>query len=574
VGIIGVVLTSQGTPQKIPALDAVISNVDRTVFVYHDGGDPLTRSEMYILVNGEREDFLKNGDPGWTTWSTGESLAYSVPGSDPITKVQVVYTSGSAATVLSSADFGASGMPTTVPTGTPGPTHTITATASAGGAITPSGAVVVSEGSDQAFAMTPDAGYYIVDVLVDGVSQGVITSYTFNNVLTDHTIAVTFSSSPHTITATATAGGTITPSGAVSVTHGASQSFSIAPDFGFHITDVVVNGTSQGAITSYTFTNVETDHTIAASFAADTYTISSSAGANGAISPLGAMTVTHGSSQSYAITPDAGYHVADVLIDGVSNGTLTSYTFTNVQADHTIAASFAINTYTITASAGANGAIAPSGTVTVNHGANQAFTITNSTGYHLQTLTIDGTPTTYPPVIPPLYTFSNVQDNHTISAAFSQNARADIFYDGFETTRPSGNGWTETGSVDWGAYTPRNGNYDVRLRQTEAITRTIPTTTSSSVIVQFAWAAQSLEAGEYVRAEYSTDGGGTWTTLSQINGVVGASTPAFTNYVSGILPAAADHNANFRLRFRIQSSATNDYAYIDDVRVTGIPDRI
>ena len=41
--------------------------------------------------------------------------------------------------------------------------------------------------------------------------------------------------------------------------------------------------------------------------------------------------------------------MADVLVDGVSVGAVTSYTFTNVTANHTIAASFAINTYTITA---------------------------------------------------------------------------------------------------------------------------------------------------------------------------------------------------------------------------------
>ena len=46
-----------------------------------------------------------------------------------------------------------------------------------------------------------------------------------------------------------------------------------------------------------------------------------------------------------------------MLVDGGSVGAVTSYTFTNVTANHTIAASFAINTYTITATAGANGSI-------------------------------------------------------------------------------------------------------------------------------------------------------------------------------------------------------------------------
>ena len=59
----------------------------------------------------------------------------------------------------------------------------------------------------------------------------------------------------------------------------------------------------------------------------------------------------YGADQTFTITPDASYHVADVLVDGVSVGAVTSYTFTNVTADHTIEASFAINTYTITATA-------------------------------------------------------------------------------------------------------------------------------------------------------------------------------------------------------------------------------
>ena len=50
------------------------------------------------------------------------------------------------------------------------------------------------------------------------------------------------------------------------------------------------------------------------------YTITASAGANGTISPSGAVTVSYGASQSFTITPNSGYHVADVKVDGVSQG--------------------------------------------------------------------------------------------------------------------------------------------------------------------------------------------------------------------------------------------------------------
>jgi hypothetical protein len=75
-------------------------------------------------------------------------------------------------------------------------TFTITATAGPNGSITPSGAVSVDCGSDQAFTITPDfAGGYnsVGDVVVDGISQGAgVTSYTFPNVTDDHSISATF----------------------------------------------------------------------------------------------------------------------------------------------------------------------------------------------------------------------------------------------------------------------------------------------------------------------------------------------------------------------------------------------
>jgi len=73
---------------------------------------------------------------------------------------------------------------------------------------------------------------------------------------------------------------------------------------------------------------------------ATSFTITASAGANGSISPSGAVPVASGGSATFTITPDAGYGVADVLVDGSSVGAVTSYSFNNVTSAHTIAASF------------------------------------------------------------------------------------------------------------------------------------------------------------------------------------------------------------------------------------------
>jgi Viral BACON domain len=70
----------------------------------------------------------------------------------------------------------------------------------------------------------------------------------------------------YTITASAGRGGSISPSGSVSVNAGASKSFSITPRFGYSITSVTVDGNSMGKLSSYTFTNVTAGHTIGATF--------------------------------------------------------------------------------------------------------------------------------------------------------------------------------------------------------------------------------------------------------------------------------------------------------------------
>ena len=71
-----------------------------------------------------------------------------------------------------------------------------------------------------------------------------------------------------------------------------------------------------------------------------TYTITASAGLHGFINPSGNVTVNQGSDKLFTITPDAGYQIEDVLIDGSSVGAVSSYTFTNVTEDHTISATF------------------------------------------------------------------------------------------------------------------------------------------------------------------------------------------------------------------------------------------
>src|SRR6185369_10432997 len=115
------------------------------------------------------------------------------------------------------------------------------------------------------YTITPAVGYHVSDVLVDGVSVGTVTSYNFSNVSAAHIISASFAINTYSITATAGGNGNI--SGPATVTYGGTAAYSIAPAVGCHVSDVLVDGVSVGAVTSYNFSNVSAAHIISASFA-------------------------------------------------------------------------------------------------------------------------------------------------------------------------------------------------------------------------------------------------------------------------------------------------------------------
>ncbi|MBF0559302.1 MAG: hypothetical protein HQL08_11040 [Nitrospirae bacterium] len=291
-------------------------------------------------------------------------------------------------------------------------TPTIEAVATGNGSISPSGNISVTSGSSKTFSITPNINYYIADVQVDGVSQGPVNTYTFNNVTSDHTILAMFGMTTYNITASAGANGGVVPCCTVTVDTGGSQTYTFPANLGYAVSNVVVDGASIGAASSYTFSNVKANHTITAYFGVAT--ITASAGADGSISPSGVVNVNSSGTQTFTITPNTAYVIADVKVDGASVGAVTTYTFSNVTANHTISASFAIKTYTLTAYWGNGGSITPSGTTTVNSGGSQAYAITPSTGYAITDVLIDGVSQG----LISSYAFNNVTANHTISATF------------------------------------------------------------------------------------------------------------------------------------------------------------
>lgn len=160
-------------------------------------------------------------------------------------------------------------------------------------------------------------------------------------------VTATFSLNTYVVTLPPIANGTISCD-PITVNYGSNTTCIITPSTGYHLVTLTDNGadvTYAMSGNTYSIYYVVSDHTINPTFAINTYAITTSAGENGSIAP--SSTVDHGSSATVAITPNANYHVTDVLVDGVSVGAVASYNFQNVIASHTISATFAINTYTL-----------------------------------------------------------------------------------------------------------------------------------------------------------------------------------------------------------------------------------
>ena len=232
----------------------------------------------------------------------------------------------------------------------------ITALAGPGGSISPSGSVPVEYDGSPTFIITPDFRYMISDVLVDGVSVGSVSTYTFTNVTENHTISASFIRKPiptFTVSASVSVYGgyaTVTPK-EQTVQQGSPATVTINPDAGYHITGLTDNGTTvpmtkltENANGTYTYTilAVYEDHNIVVTLEKNKYTIKAKAGEGGTISPLGNVTVKYNETATFTITPDSGYKIDKIIVD---NKPITLaeqvYKFKNVKDNHTIEVTFA-----------------------------------------------------------------------------------------------------------------------------------------------------------------------------------------------------------------------------------------
>src|SRR3989344_4436616 len=298
-------------------------------------------------------------------------------------------------------------------------TYTVTPSAGANGTISPNTPQTGNYNTTKSFTVTPNSTY---TASVGGTCGGSPVS---------GTSAFTFTTSPLTANCTVVASfsqmsGTLTPasssctiaSGGSSCTSGTLTWTTTNP---IATSSVTNNGTAtpsapvgnnssstftvpylsamSGVTTFYLYNNAvilaqSTVTTTCAvnttwngsSCALNTYTVTGTAGANGTISPPSRPGISYGSTTTFTVTPNSGYTASASGCSGSLVG--TTYTTGAITANCTVTASFTINTYTVTPSAGANGTISPNTPQTGNYNTTKSFTVTPNSTY---TASVGGT---------------------------------------------------------------------------------------------------------------------------------------------------------------------------------------
>jgi hypothetical protein len=200
----------------------------------------------------------------------------------------------------------------------------------------------VASGQPASITITPYPGYSIGSIKDNGQSVSIANPYVISNVTVAHIVVVSFVPlNTYTLTITKTGNGTgtiITSPAGTTFSPGTSVTLTATPDT--YSTFAGWSGGCSGSQTSTCTVTMNSNVSVSGAFNLKTFTITSSAGTGGSISPSGSISVNAQSSQTFTITPSTGYNISSVKIDGISISPIASYTFNNITANHTITASF------------------------------------------------------------------------------------------------------------------------------------------------------------------------------------------------------------------------------------------
>ena len=305
-------------------------------------------------------------------------------------------------------------------------TETVTVSVGDNGTVSPSGSVVVERGEDLELTITPDDGYRIASVILDGTdvtSEVKDSVFILSNVVSGHSVRVEFEVITYTVTVTAGENGSADPTTSV-VEYGKSLKIVFIPEPGYRTSYLTINGGDRivpDDRTNYVIDDIIEDKAVEVFFERD-----DSAYASVSVAIVGHGTVNDNSDSfkdevlkgnSYTITsvPSEGYRLSKVLVDNVEVPTSGGvYVLNNIARDTAVEVVFEILMFTVTVNVGEHGSCDQQ-TQAVEYGSDLTFTFTPDSRYAVHSVTVDGVPVE---IVDGTYVLRDIRADHVVAVTF------------------------------------------------------------------------------------------------------------------------------------------------------------
>ena len=308
-------------------------------------------------------------------------------------------------------------------------TETVTVSVGDNGTVSPSGDVPVAYGDDLTISIVPDEGYRISKVTMDG--EDVTSSVTgqelvLREVKSNHDVTVAFEKITYTVAVSSGGYGSVDPDGDVLVEYGDSLTVKIAPDTGYVLKSVILDGidvTSSVSGLVFVLNDVVSDHSVRVEFEVITYTVTVTAGENGSADPTTSV-VEYGKSLKIVFIPEPGYRTSYLTINGgdrIVPDDRTNYVIDDIIEDKAVEVFFERDD---SAYASVSVAIVGHGTVNDNSDSfkdevlkGNSYTITSvpSEGYRLSKVLVDNVEV---PTSGGVYVLNNIARDTAVEVVF------------------------------------------------------------------------------------------------------------------------------------------------------------
>jgi hypothetical protein len=441
------------------------------------------------------------------------------------------------------------------------PTYTLTIANDGNGTTTPAGSVTVNAGTATAISASAAPGYVFRNWSVTSGTVSFTDSLSASTTVTlnsgDATVRANFTASTYTLTMTNDGNGNTTPTGSITVNHGAATAISATPSNGYVFRSwSVTSGTATIADSlsaSTTVTLSSSNATVRANFSIPTYTLTMTNDGHGSTTPSGSVSVVRGTATTITAIPMNGYVFSywsvtsgtATFADSVSSNT----TVTLNSGSATVRANFVLRTYSLTMSDDGNGITTPTGTITVNHGTATLIAATAHTGYVFRNWSITSGIATIGDTLSASTSVTLNSGDATIRANFTlRSYTLTMSNDGHGSTSPTGTVSVIHGATTEISATPAPGYHFLNWTVTSG-TATISNPTVSSTTV-------TLTSGNAtIRANFTLQ----MDTLSVSSGGNGSTSPSGTIAIGR------------GVAFPITATATTGYHFLNWSVISGSP---